>query len=161
MTQRFSSDEFLFLRIVEVDPASTSSGVRADPPLSEDAIKVARKVARGFAKNKPKVKTICCSPMLCAIQMADILHDELPVKLRVVQELRDSSAQDETDEKFRERVARAVEQALSFPGPVLIVGHDRFTETLMKILGVADKAALDRGVPYRFLFKDGWSFSGA
>ena len=64
-------------------------GSGLDLGLSANGIEEGRKLARRFKKNPLKIKNIFGSPELRAIQMADVLHDEMKGKIILCREFAD------------------------------------------------------------------------
>ena len=136
-----------------------------DLGLNEAGMEEARKLARRFKKNPLKLKRMIASPELRSIQMADILHDEMKVKLTLWRELTDQfmgewegksihpsmdlthPPQGETYETFSLRVRKGLEQILQAKDSVVLVTHPRVAKAVFEWLGIGAEA-IQRGTLY-------------
>ena len=136
-----------------------------DLGLNEAGIEAARKFARRFKKNPLKFKRVVGAPELRTIQMADILHDEMRVKIALWREFGDqfmgewegkpieksmdfaSPPNGETQEAFSLRVRLGLERLLKEPDLILVVTHLRVASMLFKWMGL-DASLLSPGKLY-------------
>jgi|GEM_PF-1564077 len=127
-----------------------------DLGLSEAGIEEARKFARRFKKNPLKIKRLIASPELRAIQMADILHDEMKGKIVLAREFADQFMGDlegkhepqdpailldpprgESEELFSIRVHQGLARVLQEKDLVAIVTHPRVARKIFEWIGLA------------------------
>lgn len=152
--------ELLILRLPETESAPAAPSSDEDRPLSAESMKRLKKSAKSLKneiKKSGSVRTICCSPHLAGIQAADIFHDEISVKLRVVRGLAERQS-GESPLSFEERAKRALEQALAFPEPVLFIVQDDACAALLRAVGVGGD--LETSVSYRLrLSEKGWELA--
>ncbi len=137
-----------------------------DLGLSETGLDQARKIARRFKKNPLKIKRMVAGPELRCIQMADLLHDEMKVKLTLSRDFADQnlgewegkSAKDaeganpprgEALAPFQLRVSSGLEKLLIDESALLtlIVTHERVAEVIFNHLGL-NTDHFERGVLY-------------
>ncbi|MDR3606932.1 MAG: phosphoglycerate mutase family protein [Oligoflexia bacterium] len=136
-------NETLYFMVHAVTEASAAGAGEAahDPPLSEDGMKEAERIAAEFAKTKPGLRVIFCSPKLCAIQTADFVHDQVSsrLKLKAIDELACRSSARESAEDFRARVQRVFEWVKTQPLPSLIVGHADFAKIMLSLAHMPER----------------------
>ncbi len=119
------------------------------------------------------ITTICCSPLGRARQTAEIVNEILGCPLVIIDELRESSFGDregdllgnesyedvlrgaeswggEPYEEFLARAIVGVNQALSHPGPVLIVCHGGIYWSVKINARLGHEGGLSNGVPMQF-----------
>lgn len=149
-----------------------------DLPLSEEGLKDARKLSKTLDKGKTGIRVIFSSPLLRCIQMTDVIHDQLKVKVRVISGLAERGlgqwerkSKDEITpfgplveqipggeslNRFRARVQESLNFILdsttsagsSGKNP-LIITHALFGQTLLGLLGITNQS-LVRSQLYRF-----------
>jgi probable phosphoglycerate mutase len=119
---------------------------------------------------KLPIQTICVSPLLRAKTTKDIVAQNIKSQFYVIEELRECSGAiwqriyereknphllcEEVD-SFVTRVVSGINQALSFPGPVLIVAHAGIYFALCHHLNIQDYAKpIDHCVPVHFYPSD-------
>lgn len=142
-------------------------GGGTDLPLSSAGMKEAAKTATLLAKRELPVRVIFCSPLLRSIQMADFIHDKLPCKLRVIQELGERKMGRWEGERidriagysplgdrvpggeslvdFRSRVFNILEWLKKQPQPALVVGHEFFARMLISLtVGTASGGPMEQ-----------------
>lgn len=146
-------------------------GASWDLPLSEQGMADAKKLAKNFEKQKVGVKVIFSSPLLRCVQMTDIIHDQLKVKVRVVSGLTernlgswekkplaelpqfsatvDAIPGGENLNRFRARVQESLNFILDNSSVALLVTHELFGQALLGQLGLPD-SKLSACVLYRF-----------
>ncbi len=145
------------------DPFVCGGGL--DIGLSEHGIEEARKISRRFKKNPLKVKRIIGSPELRAVQMADILHDEVKVKLVLWQSLADQfmgawegkplepgmdfshPPQGEKETAFSARIGAAVAELMKMEELCFIVTHPRVAQKFLELFGLGEEK-IDPAVVY-------------
>jgi probable phosphoglycerate mutase len=146
-----------------------------DIALNEEGLAQARKLARVFQKDKLGIRVIISSPLLRCIQTTDVLHDQLKVKVRVMQGLTErhfgqwekaslASTPEftpfveqvpggESLNRFRARVREATDQVVTIgasnKGAALLVTHGIFGRTLLSLFSIPDQT-LERCHLYRF-----------
>ncbi len=125
MAEAIFATPFYFVRPTECGAGEPGE----DPGLTPEGLRQARKLARRFAKNPFGIRGIFCSPRLRAIQMADVIHDVLPVKLRVLGGLAESGDP--------QAVGEALGSALAGKQPILIVSHGPVAAVVRERLGLA------------------------
>jgi len=127
-----------------------------DLGLNEAGIEEARKFARRFKKNPLKIKRLIASPELRAIQMADILHDEMKGKIVLAREFADQFMGDlegkpepenpavlinpprgESEELFSIRVHQGLARVLQEKDLIAIVTHPRVAQKIFEWIGLA------------------------
>ncbi len=141
----------------EANLSNLAAGAGWDVELNEAGISQARELAESEALRACiGVKTICVSPMSRALQTAEPLNQVLKAETVTVEDLREwhlgewekrswSELPDlflpgsnppggEAQMEFGMRVKNGLEQALSKPGPVLIVAHGGVWYAITKIL---------------------------
>jgi broad specificity phosphatase PhoE len=125
-----------------------------DLGLNEFGIEEARKFSRRFKKNPLKIKRIISSPELRAIQMADILHDEMKGKISLAREFSDqflgeyegkpitaemdmdAPPRGETSEQFSVRVRKGLERILQESDSCVVVIHSRVARKIFQWIGL-------------------------
>lgn len=130
-------------------------GAGLDLGLNETGIEEARKFSRRFKKNPLKIKRIVSSPELRAIQMSDILHDEMKGKIVLAREFSDQFMGDlegkpiqegidfsnpprgETTEAFSVRVRKGLEKILQEKDSIVIVTHLRVARKIFEWIGLS------------------------
>lgn len=128
-----------------------------DLGLNSAGIEEGQKLARRFTKNPLKIKKIICSPELRAVQMSDILHDEMRTKIGIRSELADQQMGDweghpidpaldfknpprgETHTEFKSRIAIAAQAILQEEQVVLLVTHLRVARFVFELLGLEEE----------------------
>ena len=136
-----------------------------DLGLNEEGIEEARKLARRFKKNPLKLKRMIASPELRSIQMADIFHDEMKVKLSLWREFTDQvmgewegkpeaissdfsqPPQGESSQAFSLRVRSGLEKVLQEKDLVMVVTHLRVAQNIFTWLGLGAET-IRRGTVY-------------
>ncbi len=136
-----------------------------DLGLNEEGMDLARKIARRFKRNPLKIKKIIGSPELRAVQMADIFHDEIRVKLvlwrsfadqfmgdwegRPIQENMDFDhpPRGETEEAFSARVGAATHELLLSDEACFVVTHLRVARRILKFFGLGSEV-IEQAVVY-------------
>ena len=124
--------QFYFLRHGETDfNARKILHDETDIPLNEKGRSQANQI-KPVISSLP-VQTICVSPLLRAIETAEIAAGDLSCNVVVVEELRECSGSEwlkmvanepcKHVQAFMKRVLAGINKALSFPGPVLIISH--------------------------------------
>jgi len=119
------------------------------------------------------ITTICCSPLGRARQTAEIVNEILGCPLVIIDELRECHFGDregelvadepfkdlvrnaenwggETYENFLERAIAGINQALSHPGPVLIICHGGVYCSMKIATRLENDDGLRNGIPVRF-----------
>ncbi|GAB5456779.1 MAG: hypothetical protein Hens2KO_30080 [Henriciella sp.] len=117
---------------------------QTDIPLNEEGRRQARLAAN--VASRLDIATICCSPLSRALETAQIIQSETAAQIEVIDELMECSWGDREGERkgvwyeawkrgleippgaepydqFIDRALSAINQALTHPGPVLIVAH--------------------------------------
>jgi broad specificity phosphatase PhoE len=91
MKARSQHQQFYLVLYTETDAdvQRYHCGSGLDLGLTENGIEDARKIARRFKKNPLKIRRMIASPELRAVQMADVLHDEIKAKLGLWREFAD------------------------------------------------------------------------
>jgi broad specificity phosphatase PhoE len=146
-----------------------------DAPLNERGLRDARKLAKEIDKNATGIRVIFSSPLLRCIQMTDVLHDQLKVKVRVISGLSerglgqwekkpideikafsplvDQIPGGENLNRFRARVQESLNYILdstsSTKANALLVTHELYAQTLTGLIGIGDQT-LARSQLYRF-----------
>jgi phosphohistidine phosphatase SixA len=128
---------YYLLRTPEVSPAKPGK-TEKDPPLSTDEMRLARNISRKFAKNPFGIQAIFCGPSLQSIQTADLIHDVLNVRLRVLSGFSPQAEEQQIREALR---------AAAFPTPSLIVSPERVGLTLLRTIGI-EQGKIEQGVIY-------------
>lgn len=149
----------------DADVGQYHCGGGLDIGLNEAGIEEARKLARRFKKNPLKIKRILASPELRAVQMADVLHDEIKTKMTMLREFHDQFLGDwegkplsysngstepprgEATAVFSDRVINGLVKVLQEPGVLLLVTHKRVAQVILKSVGVGS-ASVQSGVMY-------------
>ncbi|MDA0306059.1 MAG: histidine phosphatase family protein [Proteobacteria bacterium] len=119
------------------------------------------------------ITTICCSPMNRARKTAEIVNEVLNCPLVFIDELRECSFGEnegtllsdenyedvlrgaggwggEVYEEFLDRAISGINQALSHPGPVLIVCHGGIYWSLLVNARLEQDKGITNGIPMRF-----------
>ncbi len=160
---------FFFLRHGQTDwNAKGLLQGRTDVPLNGTGERQADE-AKAYLVNTP-ITTICCSPLGRARQTADIVNKSLKCQLVIIDELQECSFGEaegkpifgdsydvlirsagnyggESIEAFVERVIGGINQALTHPGPVLIVSHGGVFRALQSHVRFDHKGDMPNCVP--------------
>lgn len=156
MTLRSEHRQLYLMTYTETDAVAQKyfCGSGLDIGLNDAGLEEAKKVARRFKKNPFKFKAIVASPELRAVQMADILHDQIKAKMSIFRDFADQflgtlegqpiapgvdltvPPKGETGKDFHSRVQRAFFELAQMPGPVLLVTHDRVAKAGLLALGL-------------------------
>lgn len=137
--------DFYFVRHGQTDwnLAHRAQG-QTDVPLNEEGRRQAHQAAKAAAQLE--IGTICCSPLSRALDTAQIIQGENGARIEILDELIECSWGEREGERrgvwyeawkrgletppgaepydeFIERARGAINRALGFPGPVLIVAH--------------------------------------
>ena len=136
-----------------------------DLGLNENGMEEARKISRWFKRNPLKVKRIIASPELRSVQMADILHDEVKVKLVLWRALADQfmgewegrpfnqtldfdhPPRGETEEAFSTRIGAATHELLLMDELCFVVTHLRVARRMLKFFGLGAEP-IEPGIVY-------------
>ncbi|MCF6320812.1 MAG: histidine phosphatase family protein [Rhizobiaceae bacterium] len=145
---------------------------KTDIPLNETGIaqaNLAKEILSGIA-----ISTICCSPMLRARKTAEVINETLDVPIVEIDDLRECNfgslegttsypwisnwlVGDSTNvpgdieplEQFIARCAKAINHAITHPGPVLIVAHGGSYLPAKKGLPESQQSPLQNCAPVR------------
>lgn len=148
--------QFYFLIYTQTDATvqGYACGSGLDIGLNDAGLDEARKSERRYKKNPLKFKAIVASPELRAVQMADILHDEVKAKMTIFRDFSDqflgtlegqkvgpgtdftSPPRGESGKDFHARVQRAFQELLNLAGPIVLVTHDRVIKAGLLSLGL-------------------------
>jgi phosphohistidine phosphatase SixA len=144
--------QYYLLRTPEVSPAKAGKTDK-DPPLSTDEMRLARTISRKFTKNPFGIQAIFCGPSLQAIQTADLIHDVLNVRLRVLSGFSSQAA----EAQIREALLAA-----AFPTPSLIISPERVGLALLRAIGI-EQNKIEQGVIYQIeqAAPDAWKITEA
>lgn len=144
---------------------------RNDIPLNATGIDQAHG-AKDLMAEVP-ITTICCSPLGRARQTAEIVNETLGCPLVIIDELRECSFGDregellsdenyegvlrgaggwggEVYEEFLHRAISGINQALTHPGPVLVVCHGGIYWSLLVNTRLEQGKGITNGIPMRF-----------
>ncbi len=151
-----------YLVVCEQSDADTGKyvcGGGLDLGLNDAGMEEAKKLARRFKKNPLKLKRMISCPELRTIQMADILHDEMRLKLALWREFADqfmgeyegkplspsmdfsSPPSGETLESFTLRVRLGLERLLKEKDLILLVTHLRVAKVIFKLMQIEPSIA--------------------
>lgn len=144
-SQQHQEERFFFVRHGQTDAnlAELAAGAGWDIELNANGLAQARSLADSDAiEHFRSVKTICVSPMIRARQTAEIINQVINAPIVEIEDLKEWFLGDwerrswheidfeignppngESNEEFAARVQRGLAQALTHPGPVLIVAH--------------------------------------
>lgn len=153
----------------DADVNAYHCGSGLDLGLSSNGIEEGRKLARRFKKNPLKIKNIFASPELRAIQMADVLHDEMRGKIILCREFCDQALglhegrplqkdedpffifpapeRGETEDLFSLRVREGLEKIFKAELLSALVTHPRVAAQVLAWLGLENES-LERGKMY-------------
>ncbi len=156
------AEKFYFVRHgqTEANLSELAAGSGWDIELNEAGHSQARELAESSSMQICReVKTICCSPMIRAVQTAEALNKILNVPIVKIDDLKewhlgewerkswrdlpDLHAPDsnppggESKMEFGMRISGALQQCLKQDGPVLIVAHGGVWHAIARILSLA------------------------
>lgn len=175
MALELSQDLFYFLcnSESEAERSGMICGGGWDPPLTHDGINHLRRLSRRMKGNPLSIRTLVCSPLLRAVQAADILHDVLQVKLVALSALSDRNLGawerkrphevsefdpaapripgGEDYNAFLARVSDGLAAALAQRSKVLIVSQVGVAYALARILLAPIETSFQSGVIYSFI----------
>ena len=141
-------------------------GSGLDLGLNETGIEEAKKFSRRLKKNPFRIKKMIAGPELRCIQMADLIHDEMRVRLTLSRNFADqfmgelegkpftettdfkNPPRGETSGEFAVRVRQGLEQLLLEPELVLVVTHLRVAKNIFHWIGIGADT-IEAGVLYR------------
>ncbi len=156
-----NKERFYFVRHGQTDAnlGNLAAGAGWDIELNENGLSQANALAQSVSIQACiDVKTICVSPMVRARQTAEALSVVLKAPIVCVDELKEWHLGDwekrawsdlpnlyhpetnppggETQSDFGKRIAAGLAQALSHPGPVLIVAHGGVWHGITRLLSL-------------------------
>lgn len=162
--------EFYFVRHGQTDhnisPLNLKENHREDISLNETGKKQAQSIAPIIASLP--LQTVCCSPFIRAKETKEIITSQLQVDHHEIHDLGECSAeiwygisslgmysslpQEGIVRPFIERIRRGINQALSLPGPLLIVAHGGVHWALCCLMAIEKHEwFIDNCIPVHFI----------
>lgn len=167
----FKGKEFYFIRHGESEfNANPTLDERVDYPLTLKGRKQAESL-QPVVKEMP-ITTICVSPLKRAIETKDIISKHIDCDVVIIDALRECnmyvwnkmmeleqnpSAKPKCKHmrRFLDQAIEGMTQALSFPGPILIVAHGGIHWAMCHHLDIANyEKKIDNCIPAHFRFSD-------
>lgn len=164
--------EFYFIRHGQTDHNISKANLKGDHPdipLNETGRSQA-KSAEPIIASLP-IRTVCSSPLKRVQETKEIITSRLEVTHHTIDDLREcpsqiwkemarlgmysSLPQDGVVRHFMDRVRNGINQALSLPGPSLIVAHGGIHWAICCLMGIQEHEwSIDNCAPVHFLIVD-------
>lgn len=152
------------------DRIMAGSGI--DKPLTEAGRAQARAAGEVLAKLSHLPSVICYSPMLRAMETAQLINTHLNLPMIEAPDLVEHGVGEwegmtwdevasfwehgmnppggETYPEFHRRVKKGMQTALQNPGPVLVVAHGGVWQAIKSLYAPADYFEIDNAIPHHF-----------
>lgn len=167
--------EFYFIRHGQTDHNISDGNLKKDHPedipLNETGKAQAKSIAPAISTLP--IRTVCASPLKRVQQTKEIITHHLQAEHHEIHDLGECTAQiwkemvqlgmysslpkEGLARYFMDRVRNGINQALSLPGPSLIVAHGGVHWALCCLMGIEEHEwAIGNCVPVHFLFEGKW-----
>ena len=162
--------EFYYVRHGQTDHnKSTHKTDHGDIPLNDTGVEQARSIEELVASLP--IKTVCCSPLIRAKQTKDIITRRVDADHHIIDTMYECTAQiwnemtalgpeacrsdKEPVKSFMQKIVQGINEALSHPGPVLIVAHGGIHWAMCCHMGIEESWMINNCEPKHFIFADG------